>query len=398
MKILLISEYFPESTNGTITGGVEARCWFISRLLAARHDVSVITSWRRGQPRFQTIDGVKVFRPGQHHPYANEGESGSRLRFAVAAYRLGRSLGPFDIVDGCTWIAYPPAFFIARSVGAKAVASYNEVWCGTWVATKGLSVGILGEIWERGTLRLPWDHFIAISHFTANRLERFGIAKGAISVIPCGVDLREIQAVPAAPRREGRICMVARLVRGKQPILLLEALGRIARSHPHLFARLQLTVCGEGPLLESCQQLAIDLGIDQSVHFAGWLPSHGDVLRLMKESALLVHPSTVEGFGIVFIEACACGTPILAADIPVVEEVFALVGGGQTFRRGSVEDLAQRLIEHLNGHPIPIGHADHLDWTMICRQVEGCYQGLAKGTLPASRPGLIADAHELVIP
>jgi glycosyltransferase involved in cell wall biosynthesis len=376
MKILLISEYFPDSPTGTITGGVEARVWFLSRLLALRHDVSVIASWRRSQHRFQIIHGVKVYRPGQHHDYANEGAAVSRLRFALAAYRLGRTLGPFDIVDGCTWIAYPPAYFIARSVGARAVASYNEVWCGTWVATKGLPVGILGEIWERLTLRLPWDHFVAISGFTASRLMAFGIPAGSITVIPCGVDLKQIQTITAAPRRAGSICMVARLVRGKQPQLVLQALKIIVRSHPHLIDRLQLTVCGEGPLLETCQQMAASLGIASLVRFVGWLPAHDDVLRLMKESSLLVHPSTVEGFGIVFIEACACGTPVLAADIPVVKEVTALLGGGRTFHSGSAEDLAKNLLDHLGDQPIPVGRVDHLDWETISRHLVDCYAKL----------------------
>lgn len=386
MKLLLISEYFPDSATGTITGGVEARTWFLSRLLAQRHDVTVITSWRRSQPRSQIIDGIKVYRPGQHHEYANEGKAGSRLRFALAAYRLGCRLGPFDIVDGCTWIAYPPAFFIARKVGARAVASYNEVWCGLWIDTKGLMVGILGEIWERLSLRLSWDHFIAISRFTAKRLTDFGVSPTSISVIPCGVDLQEIRAVKAAPRRNGSICMVARLVRGKQPQVLLEALGILARSRPDLFVDLQLTICGEGPLLKSCKQLATKLGIASAVRFAGWLPSHTEVLRLMKESSLLVHPSTVEGFGIVFIEACACGTPVLAADIPVVREVQALLGGGRTFQSGSPQDLAKHLIEHLSGHPIPIGRADHLDWAALCGQLEDTYSGLLHPGHSAHRP------------
>lgn len=376
MRLLLISEYFPDSATGTITGGVEARAWFLSRLLARRHDVTVITSWRRHQPRFQTIDGVKVHRPGQHHEYANEGKAGSRFRFALAAHRLGSRLGPFDIVDGCTWIAYPPAFFAARKVGARAVASYNEVWCGLWIDNKGWVVGILGEIWERLSLRLPWDHFIAISRFTAKRLTAYRVPAASITVIPCGVDTREIDDVKAAPRRPGSICMVARLVRGKQPQLLLEALAMVARSHPRLFQDMQLTVCGEGPLLENCKQLAFELGIASSVRFAGWLPAHGDVLRLMKESSLLVHPSTVEGFGIVFIEACACGTPVLAADIPVVEEVNALVGGGRTFQSGSARDLARQIVEHFSGRPIPVGRADHLDWTVISRQLEETYHRL----------------------
>ena len=94
-------------------------------------------------------------------------------------------------------------------------------------------MGILSEIWERLTLRLPWDHFVAISGFTASRLMAFGIPAGSITVIPCGVDLKQIHTITAAPRREGSICMVARLVRGKQPQLVLQALKIIVRSHPH---------------------------------------------------------------------------------------------------------------------------------------------------------------------
>jgi glycosyltransferase involved in cell wall biosynthesis len=377
MNLLLVSEYFPDSSSGTITGGVEARVWFLSQLLAARHDITVITSWRRNQPRFDTVHGVKVYRPGPHHEYANEGQVGSRLGFALAAYRLGCQLGPFDVVDGCNFIAYQSAYFIARRVGARAVATYNEVWCGSWMATKGLAVGMLGELWERWTLRLHWDQFIAISRFTADRLVHQGIPASSITVIPCGVNLAEIQTIPAGPRRSHSLCMVSRLVKGKQPHLLLQALSIIARTHPDLFPRLHLTICGDGPLLQPTSELASALGIAGRIHFAGRLPTHADVVRLMKESSLLVHPSTVEGFGIVPVEACASGTPVLTADIAVVKEVSELLGGGRTFRSGSAEDLAQQIVDHFTGRPIPVGRADRLDWTTICRQLEACYRGLA---------------------
>jgi glycosyltransferase involved in cell wall biosynthesis len=376
MRLLLVSEYFPDRLTGTITGGVEARAWFLSRLLAARHDVTVITSWQKGQPRFETIQGVQVYRPGPHHEYANEGRVGSRLGFALAAYRQGRELGSFDVVEGCNFIAYQPAYFVARRVGARAVATYNEVWCGSWIATKGPVVGVLGELWERWTLRLPWDRFVAISRFTANRLTHQGIAPGLISVIPCGVDLAEIQRIASGSRLDGSMCMVGRLVKGKQPHLPLYALGGIARSHPDVFARLHLTVCGDGPLLHQLKALSAALGLADRVRFTGRLPNYADVLRLMKESSLLLHPSTVEGFGIVPVEACACGTPVLTADIAVFQEVSAQLGGGRTFRSGSIEDLAQQIVDHFTGYPIPVGQADQLDWTAICRQLEECYRGL----------------------
>jgi len=50
-------------------------------------------------------------------------------------------------------------------------------------------------------MRLSWDHFIAISRFTAKRLTAYRVSAASITVIPCGVDTKEIDDVKAGPRR-----------------------------------------------------------------------------------------------------------------------------------------------------------------------------------------------------
>jgi glycosyltransferase involved in cell wall biosynthesis len=390
MKLCLVSEYFPSVKAPAITGGVEARGWFLARLLARSHEVTVITSWRTGLPRQEMIDGVRIHRMGLHHDYANEGSVLSRLQFALAAWRGGVPLGPFDIVDGCNFIAYLPAYNIARRTGALAVATYNEVWCGNWVTTKGLMVGLLGELWERLGLALDWDHFVAISQFTANCLGAHGIKASRITVIPCGVAIAEIARVPAGPRKDGAICMAARLVKGKQTEVLLRALAMIKTADPHLMDRLHLTICGDGPLLEPCRRLTAALGLVPQVTFLGRLAAHADVFRLMKESTLLVHPSVLEGFGIVPVEASVCGTPVLTADIAVLAEVGQLLGGGRTFQAGSAEDLAGQIVAHFTTNPILVGNPAGLDWSSLCEQLEALYLRL----LASRRRQPLADGSD----
>lgn len=385
MRILIVTEYFPSLLEPAITGGVEARAWFVSRRLARSHEVTVLTSWRNGLPRTEIIDGVRVSRVGPHHPYSNDNQILTRLGFALAASRQGRSLGPFHVVDGQNFIAYLPAHAIARRCRARAVATYHEVWRGDWLENKGWLVGSLGELWERLVLTRRWDHFVAVSRFTRRCLIANRVPERKISVIHNGVDFDLIHTSGCRSRNSNTICMVSRLVDGKRPELLLEALDRVRKLQPDLMATFRVKICGDGPLMGRCQDLSRRLGLADRVQFLGRMASLQDVYRLMKESALLVHPSKVEGFGIVVAEAAACGTPALVADIPPSREVLDIISGGRLFRPDTAERLAVEIIQHFSADPVPVGHPDALHWDVIANKVEVLYRKLVRKS-PAPKP------------
>lgn len=74
----------------------------------------------------------------------------------------------------------------------------------------------------------------------------------------------------------------------------------------------QLRIVGEGPLHVELYRLAEELGISQQITFLGLL-SREAVLAEMQAADALVHPSPYETFGVVLIEALACGLPVVAA-------------------------------------------------------------------------------------
>lgn len=120
--------------------------------------------------------------------------------------------------------------------------------------------------------------------------------------------------------------------------LLLAALSRLAKRYWHL------TIVGVGDLLESYRATARNLGLEKQVDFRGKL--QGDELRrAFQASELLVLPSinSNEAFGIVLIEALACGVPVLASDLAGVRKVFNDGREGFLFRRGDADDLKDKL-------------------------------------------------------
>lgn len=68
------------------------------------------------------------------------------------------------------------------------------------------------------------------------------------------------------------------------------------------------------------QQLIRDLGLEQSVHFVGYVPDEA-LPDFYSAAELLVFPSLYEGFGLPLLEAMACGTPVVCSDLAVFREV-----------------------------------------------------------------------------
>ena len=114
----------------------------------------------------------------------------------------------------------------------------------------------------------------------------------------------------------------------------------------HAFAKLSrdtrgsLVILGEGELLSELQALTVELGIQDSVHFPGfvknpwWFMSHCD---------LFVSSSTWEGFGLVLAEAMACGVPVVSTESPGPAEIIEHGVSGLLVPAGDVKILTAEM-------------------------------------------------------
>lgn len=340
MKILLVVEYFPETTNGEIRGGVESHAFYVASELSKRHSVFVLCAREKNQPRESHLNNISVFRCGFEHSFVQGGSLFSRLSFLISSIKKGRSMN-IDIVDGYNFISYIAAFFITlRRKRVKRVATYNDVWVGEWIKNVGFFSGILGELLERFALFVSWDKFIAISEYTKFKLIKRKIDTNKIAVVPCGVKVEQYESILVKKFERPTVCYVGRLVEYKRVDDLLRAI-KIARE---IIPNIQCKIIGSGPRREELDQLAKNLRINDCVDFLGFIPKHEDVVKIIKCSHIFCLPSIVEGFGMVTVEALAAGIPYVNSDIPATREITEGGKGGLLFRVLDSNDLAEKLI------------------------------------------------------
>lgn len=158
---------------------------------------------------------------------------------------------------------------------------------------------------------------IATSTAEVFELVRMGATKSNIAVVPCGVDLRMFQPLGPSEARDPklrRIVSISRLVERKGIADAIEALRLIPDA--------ELVIAG-GPAASNLsadaeamrlKQLAQDLGVGNRVVFRGRLDRY-EIPPLLRSADVVVCYPWYEPFGIVPLEAMACGVPVVAARV-----------------------------------------------------------------------------------
>ena len=141
--------------------------------------------------------------------------------------------------------------------------------------------------------------------------------------------VRERLGIPADATVASFVATLDRAHHFKRLDVAIEALARTRTRDLHLL------VAGGGALLDGFRTLAAAAGVGARVHFLGLVP-HGELPDVLRASDLFVLTTEPpESFGIVLIEAMACGLPVLATDYPGVravvdEQTGVLIGAGDS--------------------------------------------------------------------
>lgn len=309
-------------------GGGERRFHELAQQLAAGGAEVTLYGMRWWPDRrpVQVVNGVRVYGlcPGM----ALYTASGRRsivqaLVFGLACLKL--LWHSYDVIDcsGFPFFSLITCRLVATLRGKTLISTWHEVWGRAYWREYLGRLGPVGAWVERLAVRLP-DRIIAVSAGTARRLRRELACRKPIHVLPNGFDPAVMRDVVPA-NESADVLFVGRLIAPKRVDLLIAAVARLAAAGREV----RCVVVGDGPERTRLSALAASLSVGHLVTFAGALPEAGDVFAVMKAARSLALPSFREGFGMVALEANACGIPVITVDHPA-NAAAELVVHGQT--------------------------------------------------------------------
>jgi teichuronic acid biosynthesis glycosyltransferase TuaC len=144
-------------------------------------------------------------------------------------------------------------------------------------------------------------------------------------------------------RFDPEILIVGNLQRSKGHEVVLRALASLKPYFPHF----RCHIVGEGPDRARFEELSRNLGIDQQVRFMG-RESRFEVANAMRRCTVFVLPSRNEGLGCAYLEAMACGKPVIGCRGQGIDEVIEHSKNGWLIPADGLEQLAQGLSDLLS--------------------------------------------------
>jgi D-inositol-3-phosphate glycosyltransferase len=318
-------------------GGLNVYVVETSKQLAARGvEVEVFTRATRSDlpPAVELVPGVTV-RHVTAGPF--EGLSKNDLPGQMCAVTSGvlraeaaQDPGHYDVVHSHYWLSGQVGWLAAERWGVPLVHTAH-----TLAKVKNLALADgdapepLARLVGEDQVVAAADRLVANTEAEARQLvELYDAEVERVVTVAPGVDLEHFRPGEAGnPQTLARttigvpsdavlLLFVGRLQPLKAPDVLLRAAARLVEQSPDLRHRLVVGVLGgpSGSEPDWLPKLAADLGIGDRVRFEA--PSTSDRLRDWYRAADVVAvPSHNESFGLVALEAQACGTPVVATDV-----------------------------------------------------------------------------------
>jgi glycosyltransferase involved in cell wall biosynthesis len=371
--------YVSDSIYPYNKGGKEKRLYEIStRLASMGHEVHIYTMhWWKSTETSRLEDGVHLHAISKYYPLYKDGGDRRSIKegvlFGLACLRLFRV--KFDVLD----VDHMPFFPIYAAWFVCILRGRRRQFYGTWhealnrkdwIRYMGIA-GNIASVIERVSIHLPYMVTAASPH-TQRLIKSELNRKKRVALVTSGIDLDMISHIkPARVRCD--VLYAGRLVKDKNVDVLVEAIALIAASYP----KIRCTIIGHGIEKDNIAEKIKQLGMIKNISLLAPLTESRDVYAYMQAAKVFCLPSVREGFGIVALEALACGTPVVTTNAAANAAKDLITDGGN----GSVVALG------------PITFAVSLqEWVMSPRKkhIRGKAEGYGWGALASTQAEVYA--------
>ena len=318
MRVALVSQEYPPETA---KGGIGTQTYLKAQGLATLgHEVHVLSRTRAKQVSKSANGNVQVTRiPGMDSRTGIFTEIADWATYSgevAAALASIHAETPLDLIDFPEWGAEGFIHLVNRTEWNRIP---TVIHLHGPLVMFGHTMGwpeINSEFFKVGTTMEGACVRLADAVFSSSRCsvrwcaEHYGLRSEDVPIIHTGVDVDHFRPGKGAPAKRPTIIFAGKLTRNKGVFLLAEAAARLTEDFPDLQVR--LVGYGEPQIVEQLKKIAVSKGAHDLIDFPGFI-SNSDLPEHLGRAHVFAAPSEYEGGpGFVYLEAMACGLPVIA--------------------------------------------------------------------------------------
>lgn len=351
MKILVLN--WQDITN-PLGGGAEVHLHEIfSRVAARGHDVTLYCCAHGTAPAEEILDGMRILREGSRSVFNYYVPMRYLSRFRHEQYDI--------VVDDINKIPFytplyvrEPLLAVAHHFFGTSIFREAGILPGSYVYT---AEKLVDYVYKK-------TQFAVVSQSTLDEYVERGFSPRNFSIIPNCIDQSKFPMQTGTKAGVPTVAYFGRLKKYKSVDHLVRAFALVQRQIPEA----RLDILGTGDFRPELERLVGELGIAGQTTFYGYVTDEQKV-ELMSRAWCMVNPSMKEGWGITNIEANACGTPVISANVPGLRDSVLDGKSGLLYTYGEVPELAGILSMVLNDSALrtrlsdgAVAWANQFDW------------------------------------
>lgn len=328
MRVALVSEHADPlaAVGGVDAGGQNVHVAALATHLARRGHEVVVYTRRDHLAKASPVEmgpGVVVdyVEAGPPSPVAKDDLYPYMGAFSSELLARWRRWRP-HVAHAHFWMSGVATLQAARAIGVPVVQTFHALGVVKRRHQGAADTSPPMRCAVEAALAAGVERIVASCADEAGELAALGADASKVRVVPCGVDLERFCTTGAVAERScggpnrglprARILSVGRLVPRKGVAEVIEALAELAGRDP---ADTELLVAGgPGPEAENLRQLAGRLGVAERVVMLGQIDHHR-LPALLRSADVVVCTPWYEPFGMVPLEAMACGVPVVASAV-----------------------------------------------------------------------------------
>ncbi len=227
--------------------------------------------------------------------------------------------GP-DVAHAHFWMSGLAALEAGRATGVPVMQTFHALGSVKRRHQGARDTSPPERVARESDLAASVDRVIATCHDEVDELVALGVSAERIDVVPCGVDVHHFTPGPAPTGAVPRILTVSRLVPRKGVDTVIRALGRLAAGHAGPVPELVVaggptaTTLDDDDEVARLRSIAAAEGVPDRVRFVGRVTPAG-MPALLRSADVVACLPAYEPFGLVPLEAMACGRPVVAAHV-----------------------------------------------------------------------------------